>query len=71
MTTIDLEHFDCLAYKRRGQHEIYEHIKHLSPQEEVNWFREQVQAGPLAEWWQSLSSSPETAVQRRSDTLFG
>jgi hypothetical protein len=54
--------FDCVAFKRKVQAEIYEEIKGLSPEQEIQYFRRQAVAGPLGAWWQSLDRCPETAA---------
>jgi hypothetical protein len=64
--------FDCVEFKRQAQAEIYQEIKGLTPEEEIEYFRRQVAAGPFAKLWKSLqdrapagdgdeSSSAETA----------
>jgi hypothetical protein len=46
--------FDCIAFKRQAQAEIYEEIKGLSPEEEIAYFRRRAANGPLGELWKSL-----------------
>ena len=74
--------FDCIEFKRQAQAEIYQEIKGLSPEEEMEYFRRQVAAGPFGKLWKTLetgsrpgdthnSSSAETArhpVARRRKT---
>jgi len=50
--------FDCVEFKRRAQARIYERIKDLSPAEEIEYFREAAQNGPLGRSWK--------AIQRRA-----
>ncbi|MHB1037387.1 MAG: hypothetical protein ACYC35_25350 [Pirellulales bacterium] len=45
--------FDCIAFKRKVQAEIYEDIKDLSPAEEIEYFRKKAETGPLGKWWKS------------------
>jgi hypothetical protein len=54
--------FDCLAFKERVQAEIYEEIKDLSPEQEVEYFRKSVETGPFAEWWKKVR---EEGARRR------
>ncbi len=55
MKTTDWEkEFDCVEFKRRAQSRIYERIKGLSPEEEIEYFRKAVDEGPLAEWWRAI-----------------
>ncbi len=68
MITATLETFDCITYKQRVQREIHEQIKHLSPQEQVQWFRNNVQQGPFATWWQSIPSQTGETLLSKSHT---
>lgn len=43
--------FDCIAFKRAAQEKIYEQIKGMTSAEEIAWFRQRVENGPLGEWW--------------------
>ncbi len=49
--------FDCLAYKQKAQLKIYEDIKTLTIEEEIDYFQKGVVSGPLADWWASLQKS--------------
>jgi len=46
--------FDCIAFKRKAQTEVYEEIKGLSPEEEIAYFRRRAAAGPLGKLWKAL-----------------
>jgi hypothetical protein len=61
--------FDCIEFKRQAQAEIYEEIKGLSPQEEIEYFRRQAATGPLGKWWNALERRPETAAPPASASL--
>lgn len=55
MKTTDVKkEFDCIEFKRQAQARIYERIRGLSPQEEIEYFRKAADEGPLAEWWRAL-----------------
>jgi hypothetical protein len=54
--------FDCIEFKRKVQAEIYEEIKELSPEQEIEYFRRRAATGPLGKWWQGLERYPETAT---------
>ena len=63
--------FDCIAFKRQAQAEIYEDIKNLSPDEELEYFRKQAETGPLGKWWKKVKRLSEqgavpTTPQRRT-----
>ncbi|MGA3322900.1 MAG: hypothetical protein ABSF45_00370 [Terriglobia bacterium] len=56
--------FDCIEFKRQAQAEIYREIKGLSPEEEIEYFRRRVAAGPFGKLWKTLqdrSRAAETA----------
>ncbi len=41
--------FDCLAFKRSVQAEIYQEIKDQTPEEQIEYFRSHGETGPFAE----------------------
>jgi hypothetical protein len=43
--------FDCIAFKRTAQLQIYEEIKDLSREEEIAYFHNKAETGPFREWW--------------------
>ena len=57
--------FDCIAFKRKVQAEIYAEIKGLSPEEEIAYFRRRPATGPLGKLWKALEprSLPEADSQ--------
>ena len=48
--------FDCVGFKRKAQAEIYQQIKGLSAEAEIEYFRRWSPKGPLAKWWKALES---------------
>jgi len=56
--------FDCVEFKRQAQAEIYKEIKGLSPDEEIEYFRRRVGAGPFGKLWRSLEDRPQAAEDR-------
>ena len=52
-TTRAKKDFDCVEFKRQAQARIYERIKNLSPEEEIDYFRKAVEDGPLGESWKA------------------
>lgn len=58
--------FDCIAKKRDAQAEIYEEIKDLSPEQQIEYFRKAVQSSQFHEWWERASSSHQSRVNRAS-----
>lgn len=53
--------FDCVAFKRAAQLRIYERIKDLSPLEEIEYFRNAAEQGPLGEHWKAVVARAEAA----------
>jgi hypothetical protein len=54
MSKKTMRKFDCVEFKRRVQSEIYEETKHMSPQEQIAYFRDRAESGSLGSWWESL-----------------
>ena len=50
--------FDCVQFKRQAQARIYERIKGLSPEEEIEYFQSAAAKGPLADWWKAVKARP-------------
>ena len=48
--------FDCVEAKRQAQARIYEKIKGLSPQQEIEYFRTAVEDGPLGKLWKTAEA---------------
>jgi hypothetical protein len=46
--------FDCVELKREAQARIYERIKNLSPEEEIEYFRKAAEEGPLGAHWKAI-----------------
>jgi hypothetical protein len=55
--------FDCVGFKRKVQGEIYQEIKGLSVEGEIEYFRRWAEEGPLGKWWKAL--------ERRSQSTAG
>ena len=49
--------FDCVEFKRQAQARIYEEIKDLSADEQIDYFRHKAATGPLGDWWRKLKDS--------------
>jgi len=48
--------FDCIAFKRAAQLQIYDEIKYMSREEEMAYFHNKAETGPLREWWLRLQN---------------
>ncbi len=53
--------FDCVAFKRRAQAEIYDQIKDRSPQAQIDYFRRRAAESALGDWWELVKKPPEVA----------
>jgi hypothetical protein len=58
--------FDCIAFKRRVQTEIYEETKRLSPPEEIAYFRDRAGSGALSKWWAAIRARSSSTTMRRA-----
>jgi hypothetical protein len=56
--------FDCIGFKRKVQAEIYQEIKGLPPEEEIEYFRRRVAAGPFGKLWKALEDRSRAAHGR-------
>ena len=45
--------FDCIAFKRQVQSEIYEETRGMSTEEFLEYLRREVEEGPFADWWKA------------------
>ncbi len=57
--------FDCIAYKRHVQSELYEETKDMTAPELITYFRERARSGPYAELRAKLQAQ---RTARRSGT---
>ena len=48
--------FDCLAFKDQAQAKIVEETRGMSPKEQEEYLRKQVETGPFAEFWKRISA---------------
>ena len=53
--------FDCIEFKRQAQARIYEIIKNLSPEEEIEYFRKAAEEGPLGIRWKDIQHRTKAA----------
>ena len=50
--------FDCIAFKRHVQSEIYEKIENMTDEERREYFRVEAESGALGDWWKAVKSRP-------------
>ena len=53
--------FDCIAYKREVQRRIYEETKHMTVDEQLEYFRRRAEGGSLGSWWQKVPATSNEA----------
>ena len=49
--------FDCVAFKRRAQAQIYEDIKNMPFEQEIAYFSRRAQNGKLSDWWKKIKKA--------------
>lgn len=59
MTTKTTKSFDCIAYKQEVQRRIYEETKHMTSEEQIEYFRRRAEEGTLGNWWRSVKSASD------------
>lgn len=55
-----IEGFDCIAYKRKVQEQIYQETKDMTPEEEMAYIRRKAHEGKMGEIWRKLQRKPVT-----------
>jgi len=62
--------FDCIAMKREAQSQIYDETKNLTPQQQIEYFRNAIRQSRYEKWWkQAHSSSGEHITQRHNQCI--
>ena len=46
--------FDCIEFKRKVQERVYEDIKDKTSQQQIEYFRNRAENGPLGDWWRLI-----------------
>lgn len=46
--------FDCVEMKNKIQEQVYEDIKNLTPEEEMDYFKKSAETGPFSEKWKAI-----------------
>jgi hypothetical protein len=47
---------DCIAMKREAQSRIYEETKNMTPQQQIEYFRNAVRKSRFREWWEQANA---------------
>jgi hypothetical protein len=62
--------FDCVAFKRQAQDDIYRIVRNMTPAQEIGYFAKRAQEGKLGDWWKqvkaagSISTTPKRTRRR-------
>ncbi len=59
-TRVPEKKFDCVAFKRKAQAEMYEQMNSMSVRQQRDFLRERAQGGALADWWKGRSTGKTT-----------
>jgi hypothetical protein len=57
--------FDAIAFKRDVQAKVSEEIKGFTAEQEIVYFREAAESGPLGAWWRSIKAKTPAFHSRR------
>jgi hypothetical protein len=55
--------FDCIAYKRKVQEQIYEQTRHMTTEEQIQYFRRRAEEGSLGDWWRKVKAGSKQSRQ--------
>jgi hypothetical protein len=55
--------FNCVAFKRQAQKDIYQAIKNMTPAQEIVYFEKQAAEGSLGDWWKQVKAAGNAASE--------
>jgi hypothetical protein len=58
--------FDCIASKREAQDQIYQETKEMSPDQQIQYFRNAVENSRLGGWWKKATPFSGNHVNKAS-----
>lgn len=58
--------FDCIAIKREAQDQIYQETKGMSPDQQIQYFRNAVENSRFRDWWKKAAPFSGNRVNRAS-----
>jgi hypothetical protein len=58
--------FDCVKTKRRIQAKIYQEIKGLTREQELEYWRKGAENGPWGDWWKRIHARSRGSSARSS-----
>lgn len=50
----DKKKFDCVEMKNKIQEQLYEKTKELTPEQEIEYYKKQLETGPFSEKWKAI-----------------
>ena len=53
-----IEGFDCVAFKRKAQEQIYQETKDMTPEQYLEYVHRSVQEGEMGEIWRRFAKKP-------------
>jgi len=53
-----IEGFDCIAFKRKAQEQIYRETKDMTPEQYLEYVHRSVQEGEMGEIWRKFQKKP-------------
>lgn len=62
MKTKVIKGFDCVKMKHDAQAKIYRATKGMTAEQELQYIHDQVNNGPLGDWWRSLGKRTAKAA---------
>ncbi len=66
MNQLNKKEFDCIAIKRESQNRIYEETKDMTPQQQIEYFRNAVRKSYFREWWEQANSLSGNRINQAS-----
>lgn len=58
--------FDCIAMKRDAQARIYDQIKGMSVEEQIDYFQKAVRSSRFRDWWKQAGRPFEGGIKQVS-----
>jgi hypothetical protein len=54
--------FDCVAFKRQAQEDIYRIVRNMTPAQEIGYFAKCAREGKLGHWWKQVKAAGGTST---------
>lgn len=66
MNQSNKKEFDCIAMKREAQDHIYDQIKNMTHEQQIEYFHKAVKSSRFRKWWEEANSFSGNRVNRTS-----